>query len=51
MSLSDDPPQEVEANDSDTTFRPGPQWIVIGLLAIALGVGCGLVMSSAIFLR
>jgi hypothetical protein len=51
MSPTDHPPKEVEGNDSDKQFRLSRAWVVIGLLAIALGIGCGLVMSSATFLR
>lgn len=51
MSHSDRPPQTDEKNDSEETFQLSPVWMIVGVLAIALGVGCGLVMSSATFLR
>lgn len=51
MSPSARPPEEAKEHDSQEVFQLSPAWIFIGLLAIALGVGCGLVMSSATFLR
>lgn len=51
MSPSDHPTEEAEDSASDSAFQLSAPWILIGLLAIALGVGCGLIMSSATFLR
>lgn len=51
MSTSDRPPREAKENDSAKEFQLSPTWVVLGLVAIAIGVGCGLIMSSATFLR
>ncbi len=35
----------------EEAFRLSPGWVLVGILAVALGIGCGWIMSSATFFR
>ncbi len=48
---SSHPPDSSEKPGSEPEFRLTRGWMIVGLIAILIGVGCGLVMSSATFLR
>jgi hypothetical protein len=55
MTPTDPAPQTDEpAGDlpaEEVPFRLSPGWAIVGLLAVLIGIGCGLVMSSATFSR
>lgn len=45
-------PPSPEATESPAEgFQVSPRWVFVGVLAIAVGIGCGWIMSSATFLR
>lgn len=43
--------QSDATGDSVESFRLTRVWLIVGLLAIAVGIACGLVMSTATFIR
>lgn len=50
MTAPEEQPQEGEPRE-DEQFQLSAGWLIVGLCAIALGVACGLVMSSATLFR
>jgi hypothetical protein len=48
---SEQKPPQTDPGAPGEKFQLSTGWLLVGLLAIALGIACGLVMSSASLLR
>jgi hypothetical protein len=44
-------PDLAASEGQDPPFRLTRGWLIVGLVAVALGIACGLVMSTATFVR